>query len=321
VDGDTVPGNELNTARYHRWFKLGVKGAMGLTVNHRGYHDENMWVAHTDQPAIMPLSIKHKVAGVSSWAKKRVSYALPLEIIYSTPLNGWNPYNLSYTRRDPYVTAGGRTGRDNAHAYNGTSHRHYYITPYEFYAGSTEQHDPADTARTSVKVADPKGQVHDVSPAGFRVLTQKIAGVGSVRQRYPIFPVHSEGTTVGEEVAALKDMVMDMGNYQYLYRQTPLGQPMPTTQDVHFHVRDSARNPPGLHGHDFTLTQDEFKALMNGTETAVTTSFNLGHQHQLKILWNARLKRYEYTSCDGGAKFAYCWDRHSRIIVRTRDTD
>jgi len=306
----TTKNSVLNTGMYHRWFKLGQRGAMGLTVNHRGYHDENMWVAMTTQPNVMPLSIKHCVSGKCSWATRRVSYAIPLEIVYSTPLNGWNPYGLKFHehRQAYFVERGGRGGQHNvSRAYNGTSFRKYYRTPVEFYQNGNVQRDPADTAKSTVYVLDPKNQMRAVSPTGFRIITPEIQDVGKVRLRYPIFPVHSEGSTVGQELMALKDMVMKMGRYQSLYEETPMGQAVPMDQDKTFHLRDSGRNPPGLHGHDFTLTSDEYNSLVAGNDTTVTTSFNLGHQHELVVYYNKNSQQFYYRTCDGQR---VCWDHH-----------
>jgi len=36
-------------------------------------------------------------------ASHRVSYAIPLEIIYTTPLQTWNPYNLTFFNGNYYL--------------------------------------------------------------------------------------------------------------------------------------------------------------------------------------------------------------------------
>ncbi|KAK3761894.1 hypothetical protein RRG08_060626 [Elysia crispata] len=87
---DTV----LNAANYHRWYKLTQAGGMGLQVNHRGYHDENLWVALTTRKDIMPLTINRRVSNKDYWETRRVSYAVPIEIVYTTPLVNWNPYDI-----------------------------------------------------------------------------------------------------------------------------------------------------------------------------------------------------------------------------------
>ena len=70
----------------------------------------------------------------------------------------------------------------------------------EFYHGGTSERDAADTARNGAGVLDSKGDIKQCAPTGFRIMTPSIDGVGAVRIRYPIFPVHSEGSTVGMEI-------------------------------------------------------------------------------------------------------------------------
>jgi len=318
-DGNTP----LNTAHYHRWFKLGARSAMGITVNHRGYHDENMWVAQTTQPNIMPMSLHHCYYNSTShkrecgWSTRRVSYAIPLEIVYTTPLQTWNPYGLEYHDHNcSEVERNGRNGvADKAHAFNGTCYRRFYKTPVEFYKGNVE-YDPANTARSGVSVLDKNGTIRQVAPSGFRAVTPNIEGVGPVRLRYPIFPVHSEGSVLGMELMAMKEMLMQMGKHSYLYESPPMGQAIPQDKDHHFHLRDSATNPPGLHGHDFTLTKTEFDSCMNGTDVSVTTSYNLAHQHELTVYCRKDNGNLYYRKCDG---LDACWDKHSHLIIALRD--
>lgn len=64
------------------------------------------------------------------------TYAIPMEIIYLTPLNRWNPYDIEHKEGDraKFVTAGGRNGKLSK-PYNGTSEKKYFITPSEFFDG------------------------------------------------------------------------------------------------------------------------------------------------------------------------------------------
>ena len=68
------------------------------------------------------------------------SYAFPLEIIFVTPLNRWNPYKLEYMgtfhlKKGKTVMVNDRNGNysvDKAH--NGlNSKTYYYITPKEMF--------------------------------------------------------------------------------------------------------------------------------------------------------------------------------------------
>ena len=128
--------------------------------------------------------------------EQKVSYAIPLEIIYMTPLNRWNPYNLTYKgqqRSDlgKTVTANGRNGgKTKAKAYNGVNSRIYYVTPNEFFAGTETHVDAADTRKGAVGVLDPTDQVRLVRASGTRIFLPNIPGVGILRQRYSLTVHH-----------------------------------------------------------------------------------------------------------------------------------
>ena len=170
---DTKNDTVLNTAYYHRFYKVTQKGAMGLTVRHRGYADRNLWVASTTQDKIAKVSAKdcqynrntHK--SVCHHYDSRYTYAIPLEIIWTTPLSKWNPYNL-YMHDSRHAADASKNGRngglDKAHAYNGTSRSAYYLTPAEFFHPGEVERDPADTARDTVGVLDQHGNVSRVNP-------------------------------------------------------------------------------------------------------------------------------------------------------------
>ncbi len=135
--------HKLNVGYYHRWMRMGSKDAMGRTKRHRGFADENIFMAMTTQP---------KVAGVEldvckGWRnqictpyKQKWTYAIPLEIVYMTPLLKWNPHGIEYkgaAKSDlgKTVNADGRWGsyKEIEKAFNGTNSKMYYHTPYEFF--------------------------------------------------------------------------------------------------------------------------------------------------------------------------------------------
>ena len=84
---------------------------MGLSYFKRGFSDECMYAAMTSQKEIAGVEIpnnkkcKWYVPPGKKW-KDRVricekihqkwTWAIPLEMIYLTPLHRWNPYNLEY---------------------------------------------------------------------------------------------------------------------------------------------------------------------------------------------------------------------------------
>jgi len=219
---------KINVANYHRRWKVADKDAMGDTVGHRGFADRALFVAENTQPRVAPATLKfctrqtgHKVC---QDLVKRVSYAIPLEIVFLTPLQSWNPYNIEYkgSWRDPSskaVTADGRTGGTTAEkAYNGTMQKAYYLTPVEFFKGKEVGHDPADTTKAATGVLDRHGNVRLMKSSGIRINLPEIEGVGTIRTRYPIMPLWIEGSAAWKEVEALRDLVMDLdGKAKYLH--------------------------------------------------------------------------------------------------------
>lgn len=120
------------------------------------------------------------------------SYAIPLEIIYLTPLLTWNPHNL----------------QDNASLVNGGSlslegrTRQVYRTPHEFfYSGGI---DISDTSVDRVKVIDPYGHHVLVQASGPRIPIPTLPHMGKVRTVYPIMPNPEEWDTVLQELDAVK---------------------------------------------------------------------------------------------------------------------
>jgi hypothetical protein len=48
----------LNVARYHRWFKVAKSGALGRKTRHRGFSDENLFMAQTTDPQVAGMTLK-----------------------------------------------------------------------------------------------------------------------------------------------------------------------------------------------------------------------------------------------------------------------
>ncbi|XP_076456568.1 uncharacterized protein LOC143290898 [Babylonia areolata] len=233
----------LNTAHYHRWYRLHKAGAMGEKVAHMGFADRNLFVAETTQPRVAAMEFPpcpppsspspsphtpRKGRAGCEGRRKRVSFAIPLEIVFLTPLHAWNPYRLHYKGHDRSplgrsVTAKGRTGtRSVEGAFNGTNSRHFYHTPVTFFQSAQEVHsDPADTVQGVVGVLDPEGRVRSVVASGVRIFLPKIKGLGVLRTRYPIMPVYAEGSAVWKEVEALREVAMGMDRHRAFFRTPP----------------------------------------------------------------------------------------------------
>ena len=170
----------LNSAYYHRFYKIFPKGAKGLEIQHRGFADKNLWVATTTQDKVAKVDTKdcyydtNVQKTVCHRYESQFTYAVPLEIIWTTPLSKWNPYNFYFhdVRHANDVYKDGRTGEfDKAHAYNGTSRNAYYLTPAEFFHAGEVARDPADTARDTVGVLDQHGNVSRSGPAVIKLFS------------------------------------------------------------------------------------------------------------------------------------------------------
>ena len=59
----------------------------------RGFSD-NLYMAHNTQDRIESMSYNITVDGKMRKIETKVSYAVPIEIVYLTPLHSWNPYDL-----------------------------------------------------------------------------------------------------------------------------------------------------------------------------------------------------------------------------------
>lgn len=201
---------------------------MGLQNRHRGFADENLFMAMNTQANVASMSLKDRCRWINRKKvcpvyEQRWSYAFPLEVIFLTPLNKWNPYNLEYkgsfkTDLAKTVTAGGRNGVKEK-PFNGTNSKLYYLTPNEFFTGGEKNRDAADTTRHTVWVLDKHNVAQKVRASGIRVMLPNIAGIGNLRQRYPIAPVHGEGSLFSKELEAVKDMLLKSKTNKDLFRE------------------------------------------------------------------------------------------------------
>ncbi|XP_046546481.1 uncharacterized protein LOC124256538 isoform X2 [Haliotis rubra] len=287
----------LNTAYYTRWYKSDDSGAMGLRIIHRGFADSYCFIAQTTLPeaASMTLTYCHKNRTTHKMGCEHVtrqySYAIPLEIVYLTPLHNWNPYSIQYkgdysTDYAKSVTANNRQGgMTQATAFDGSNSMHWYHTPEQFF--DTAALDKDNQAHRVVGVLDSKGTPRKVMASGMRTILPEIPGIGSVRTRYPILPVHGEGLSVWKELDALKDITMKIQANAAAFEKNPvhvdeasvIDKPQPS---VHFLVGPSDQ-AHGNHTHSITLTFAQMESLGAGQTVSVTTSFNSGHSHQVEI--------------------------------------
>lgn len=311
----TDNSKKLNVGFYHRWTRVGSKDAMGRTKRHRGFADENLFMAMTTQP---------KVAGVElnvckGWRRNKCTlynqkwtYAIPLEIVYMTPLLKWNPYEIQYKgdKRSPLgktVNAGGRWGsyRDTSKSFNGTNSKCYYQTPYKFFGSGEQGSSSADTVHRQAGVLDRAGEMHLVKASGTRIMLPYIPGVGSLRTRYPIMPVHGEGSGVWKELEALKDIVLSPIEYAHMFRENWRDE----TSDGIVLLTDKARGDG--HVHRVVLSADDVGMVKLGRKVLVESDESKGHYHEITVRMRSN-GRYIMAKCDGAK---YCSDGHGRSMA------
>ncbi|KAK3727005.1 hypothetical protein RRG08_032395 [Elysia crispata] len=197
---------------------------------------------------------------------------------------------------------GRRNGGSTADkAYNGTNFKFYYHTPVEFYSSGRVDKDPADTAKAGAGVLDKSGQVRMMSSSGVRIRTPEIEGVGVVRTRYPIMPVHGKGAPVWKEFNAMKGMTMHMNRYASLFEERPgqmssNGCATDLQGLLHFQMSLTHMDPPGEHNHDFYINSEELDELKRGVHTMVTSSMDMGHEHELELVYRVCRKKLTSTS-------------------------
>ena len=325
---DPKKTGKLNVAYYHRWFKVLERDAMGQSIRHRGYADENLFMAMTTQPKVAGMKLNTckgpKRNPRCTSITQRFSYAIPLEIIYLTPLNRWNPFNLEYKGSER--TAYGKTvfqfgrygGRTPDKAYNGTNSKKYYQTPLAFFSGKEVSTDAADTTKNSVGVLDRNGKVKITRASGIRIFLPPIDGVGVLRQRYPIMPVHGEGSSVWKELEATKDLLMNSKTYGFMYREPLVGSGVvptePPERPLTLKMEYATKTPPGAHSHEITLTPVEVKdAKEKGKAFWKTTTPGASHQHHIRAAW--RNNNWEILRCDSHDHGDYrCKDQHGKYL-------
>ena len=215
---------DLNVANYFRTYRQYSTSMKRDSLAVKGFADTTVFMAMTTHDKVAPTTLNQVCYIRESSNKKhckysysrRWSFAIPLEIIYHTPLNSWNPYKLKYnaTGKQCSTCVGGHT-KDTAYQF--LTNTHYYMTPSEFFRGRLEK-DVADTAGKTAGVLDQNGDVRSVKSSGIFTILPDIEEVGRLRIRYFIAPVYEEGNTIWKELQALKDLLYDP-NFSHLRQE------------------------------------------------------------------------------------------------------
>jgi len=251
---------------------------------------------------------------------QRWTWAVPLELIYMTPLTKWNPRQLNVFSDEqgmaPTGPGNNRTGSttDSSLAYNGVSTRFDYKTPVEFFEGYGvgNNGDPADTSARPKGVLGPDGKLQLMVASGtWSSLPSIGGGVGKVRQRYPVAPVHWHGSTGFKETRALTRVVdtaleLEGGVVGVLGRMRQSRRGIRATLSV----SSSAASVPS-HIHDFTLAAWQAAQLESGGIVEVSTTTEEGHSHRVKVRRDATTGGLVLLECDSTA--GECWDGHDKV--------
>lgn len=316
----------LDVSRYHRWFKLLQKDAMGRQETHRGYSDSYLFAAKTTQDRVSGLKMKvcrrNKETRelLCETRDEKWSYAIPLEIIYLTPLSKWNPYGIKYNQSctDQINSGDTRKGEgictDMSRAKRHACDKFYYITPSDFFSAGTGEKDPADTAKKGFCMLDRDGNGVEASPTGTRILFPPIKDVGVLRQRFPISPIHGHGSPVWKNLNALSDMFMHNASYHFMKVNPSSGGDAPE----YTYQLTTSRNPNVTpHEHFITILEQDFQKIKkSGRPFKIETDVREGHSHSLKIRWNKEKEVLEYFKCGAGRM---CMDEHPTTLIRSNE--
>merc|ERR1719229_2100018 len=159
----------LNTGYYSRFFRLDEADAMGSSAHRRGWSDRYLFAAQTAHETVSPISFEYEVEydnGSTTYIPtvSRWSYAIPIEVIYLTPLTRWNPHNITYDE-DADITESGECGVD---PYPMTAKKFFYQTPASFFGDSDDGGDAADTAESGLCAVGSDGEEYSVEASGHR---------------------------------------------------------------------------------------------------------------------------------------------------------
>ena len=252
----------------------------------------------------------------------------------SDPLPKWNPFKLKY--KGEFSSTEGKTVfalnenglrrnglQTEERAFNGTNSRRFYQTPASFFMNQKDRGDPADTTRNGVGVLDEEGNLHITMATGARITFPDIPGVGVVRQRYPIVPLHTEGNSIEKKVSALEDALMQMQKYLPLFQNDPpfkMAVNVSSLDKTYTFYTGYSHKPELVedHWHSFTVTASDFIALKSSETKTFITSYDNGHNHEVGVRYKSQaVQPYFFISTCGN--YSYCWDKHGKTLLYTEN--
>ena len=212
--------------------------------------------------------------------EQRWTYAIPLEIVYQTPLTEWNPYDIPYYQKSEpefaQVAGGGRNGKTNS-PFKGSNQANFFRTPDTFFKDPTNT-DPADTSGGTTFAEDRNGVTRAVRASGHWIIFPELQGIGKIRQRYPIFPVHEHGSTIWKETKAIEELIMGRDSKQEI--KDIIAETRAEAYGTELKLLDG-----GGHIHQIHISPAEVQKLEAGTITEILKSSSEanGHTHRVNV--------------------------------------
>lgn len=172
--------NLLNDAYYNRFYSFEHSGAAGRRDYRRGFNDPTLFVASTTKTEVT------SVPGMGG--NHRFSWAVPMELMVTSPIAGWNPYGVSIGGS---ITGNGNTAGTALSGAKDTGK--WFMCPASLFTGDNSPSDPADTSLERW-VKDDTNTPRLMAGSGVYVFLPGIANEPPMRMRYPIAPIHHEGS-------------------------------------------------------------------------------------------------------------------------------
>lgn len=194
----------LDASRYHRSYKLGQKDAMGTENTQRSFSDR-LYVAVTNKEEVVGLSLKYETpAKQQKEIDVKVSYAMPFEVVFLTPLANWNPYNIPH--ESDCTDVRGTGALDNP--YTATCPTLFFRTPQAVFTNSTQCGGGAVWGEEAYFFLRPNGEKVCLMASGIRSTIPPVHGQrGTIRQRFPIAGSHKDGSAAGKKLDAMEDSI------------------------------------------------------------------------------------------------------------------
>eukprot|EP00056_Hartaetosiga_gracilis_P010237 m.150073 g.150073 ORF g.150073 m.150073 type:complete len:1083 (+) comp13278_c0_seq1:52-3300(+) len=314
----------LNTGFYTRFFSVNKKDAMGRATVRRGFNDPTLWAAMTTQERVAGVSActeelssgdasKATTCNEDTVKTQKWSWAIPIEIIYMTPLPKWNPHKIpecdrgyvwcDWTIKDD-TRVGGFTPET---AFNGSATNSFFHTPAEFFSSSSDSDvDAADTSTGTVGNLDHNGNVQRVRSSGHWILFPEIDGFDyRIRQRYPIMPLHSAGSSTWKELKALQELTVGLSSSEDTSYLNGLDEFFEEKNGVRLELLFTSNADVGAHSHHVTVAGADLNELRAGRTVTLSTTQDNGHTHTVKVsrtslvsLNGRKTYKYNMLQCD-----------------------